>query len=115
MIESGEKARRKGKIESSSVNSPSHPPRQPRRLTQAAESSTSVPDLEQSQLTFSGEDSVPSIIRSRHAESGTTRDISSILGLGSSFGSFSLTKPQTQEDRWSAVLDLIPHRQEVVT
>ncbi|KAL1963749.1 hypothetical protein VTN77DRAFT_7815 [Rasamsonia byssochlamydoides] len=66
---------------------------------------------------FSGDNSVVSIVRLRaqHQDRELARDVGPVLGLQNTYRSYPFMDVKTAEDRWAALLQILPRRQEVLT
>lgn len=64
---------------------------------------------------YSGEDSIPSIIRRQHSEAEGSQRLSSVLGLQNTFNNYPFMDPQTPESHWKRILTIVPEPQHVFT
>ncbi|KAJ9325890.1 transcriptional regulator family: Fungal Specific TF [Paecilomyces variotii] len=65
---------------------------------------------------YSGENSVVSILRlrTRDPNGDMARKAGSVLGLQNSYTSYPFMDPQTPQERWAALLKIIPRREEIL-
>ncbi|KAF4215073.1 hypothetical protein CNMCM8980_008754 [Aspergillus fumigatiaffinis] len=63
---------------------------------------------------FSGENTVISILGSHDTDGSIANKASSVLGLQNSFSNYPFLGPQTPIDRWKALIEILPRREEVL-
>lgn len=65
---------------------------------------------------YSGDNSVVSILRSRAsgATDSVARQVGSVLGLQNTFNSYPFMDAKTPHERWKSLLEVLPHRTEVL-
>jgi hypothetical protein len=63
---------------------------------------------------FSGENTVISILGSHDTDGSIANKASSVLGLQNSFSNYPFLGPQTSIDRWKALIEILPRREEVL-
>ncbi|KAL3474315.1 hypothetical protein BJX99DRAFT_231968 [Aspergillus californicus] len=95
-------------------------PSRPRPST-ATQSSVLTADESQSpsrqrseSYVFSGDNSLVSILRQQDPDGSMAREATSVLGLHNTYQSYPFIDHKTPHDRWVALLDILPHRDEVL-
>ncbi|KAL2832524.1 hypothetical protein BDW59DRAFT_157347 [Aspergillus cavernicola] len=63
---------------------------------------------------FSGDNSLVSILRQQDPDGSMAREATSVLGLHNTYLSYPFIDYKTPQDRWAALLDILPHRDEVL-
>lgn len=63
---------------------------------------------------FSGDNSLVSILRQQDPDGDMAREATSVLGLHNTYLSYPFIESKTPHDRWVAILDSLPHRDEVL-
>ncbi|OJJ06738.1 hypothetical protein ASPVEDRAFT_140590 [Aspergillus versicolor CBS 583.65] len=63
---------------------------------------------------FSGDNSLVSILRQQDPDGSMAREATSVLGLHNTYLSYPFIESKTPHDRWVAILDILPHRDEVL-
>ncbi|KAL4814949.1 fungal-specific transcription factor domain-containing protein [Aspergillus spinulosporus] len=84
---------------------PSSPLGSPRSSAQANEASSYV---------FSGDNSLVSMLRQQDPDGAMAREATSVLGLHNTYLSYPFIESKTPQDRWVALVDILPHRDEVL-
>lgn len=63
---------------------------------------------------FSGDNSLVSMLHQQDPEGTMAREATSVLGLHNTYLSYPFIESKTPPDRWVAILDILPHRDEVL-
>lgn len=63
---------------------------------------------------FSGDNSLVSMLHQQDPEGTMAREATSVLGLHNTYLSYPFIESKTPHDRWVAILDILPHRDEVL-
>jgi hypothetical protein len=84
---------------------PTSPLSSPRSSAQANEASSYV---------FSGDNSLVSMLRQQDPDGAMAREATSVLGLHNTYLSYPFIESKTPQDRWVALVDILPHRDEVL-
>ncbi|KAL3431657.1 fungal-specific transcription factor domain-containing protein [Aspergillus tetrazonus] len=84
---------------------PTSPLSSPRSSAQANEASSYI---------FSGDNSLVSMLRQQDPDGVMAREATSVLGLHNTYLSYPFIESKTPQDRWVAVVDILPHRDEVL-
>jgi hypothetical protein len=82
----------------------SSPPDSPRSSAQNQDSS----------YVFSGDNSLVSMLRQQDPDGTMAREATSVLGLHNTYLSYPFIESKSPHDRWVAILDILPHRDEVL-
>ncbi|RDW67261.1 Zn(II)2Cys6 transcription factor [Aspergillus mulundensis] len=67
-----------------------------------------------SSYVFSGDHSLVSMLRQQDPDGAMAREATSVLGLHNTYLSYPFIESKTPQDRWAALLDILPHRDEVL-
>ncbi|KAL3457103.1 hypothetical protein BJX64DRAFT_25878 [Aspergillus heterothallicus] len=63
---------------------------------------------------FSGDNSLVSILHQQDPHSAVGREATSVLGLHNTYLSYPFIESKTPHERWTALIDILPHRDEVL-
>ncbi|KAL4932395.1 Zn(II)2Cys6 transcription factor [Aspergillus undulatus] len=63
---------------------------------------------------FSGDNSLVSMLRQQDPDGAMAREATSVLGLHNTYPSYPFIETKKPQDRWAALLDILPHRDEVL-
>ncbi|KAL4961563.1 Zn(II)2Cys6 transcription factor [Aspergillus stella-maris] len=76
--------------------------------------SSAQPNQESSSYVFSGDNSLVSMLRQQDPDGTMAREATSVLGLHNTYMSYPFIESKTPQDRWAALVDILPHRDEVL-
>ncbi|KAL4874270.1 hypothetical protein BJY04DRAFT_212200 [Aspergillus karnatakaensis] len=71
-------------------------------------------NVDSSSYVFSGDNSLVSILRQQDPNGSMAREATSVLGLHNTYLSYPFLDLKTPEDRWAALVDILPKRDEVL-
>ncbi|KAL4981485.1 fungal-specific transcription factor domain-containing protein [Aspergillus falconensis] len=80
----------------------------------ASPRSSAQPNNEASSYVFSGDNSLVSMLRQQDPDGAMAREATSVLGLHNTYLSYPFIESKTPQDRWAALVDILPHRDEVL-
>ncbi|KAL2818677.1 hypothetical protein BJX63DRAFT_429176 [Aspergillus granulosus] len=63
---------------------------------------------------FAGDNSLVSILNQQDPHGSMAREATSVLGLHNTYLSYPFIEPKTPHERWIALIDILPHRDEVL-
>lgn len=63
---------------------------------------------------FSGDNSLVSMLGQQDPDGAMARQATSVLGLHNTYASYPFLEAKTPQGRWAALLDILPHRDEVL-
>ncbi|KAJ0414157.1 phenylacrylic acid decarboxylase [Aspergillus carlsbadensis] len=63
---------------------------------------------------FAGDNSLVSMLHQQDPHGSMARDATSVLGLHNTYLSYPFTESKTPQERWAALIDVLPHRDEVL-
>ncbi|KAL3493378.1 hypothetical protein BJX62DRAFT_235450 [Aspergillus germanicus] len=63
---------------------------------------------------FAGDNSLVSMLHQQDPHGSMAREATSVLGLHNTYLSYPFIEPKTPQERWTALIDVIPHRDEVL-
>ncbi|KAL4949837.1 fungal-specific transcription factor domain-containing protein [Aspergillus filifer] len=72
------------------------------------------PNQESSSYVFSGDNSLVSMLHQQDPDGSMAREATSVLGLHNTYMSYPFIESKTPQDRWAALVDILPHRDEVL-
>ncbi|KAL4902693.1 hypothetical protein BDW74DRAFT_180395 [Aspergillus multicolor] len=75
---------------------------------------TSAQPNDSSSYVYSGDNSLVSMLRQQDPDGAMAREATSVLGLHNTYLSYPFIDSKTPQDRWAALLDIVPHRDEVL-
>jgi hypothetical protein len=67
-----------------------------------------------SSYVFSGDNSLVSLLQQQDPDGSMAREATSVLGLHNTYLSYPFIDLKTPEDRWAALVDILPQRDEVL-
>ncbi|KAL4863534.1 hypothetical protein BDV12DRAFT_202008 [Aspergillus spectabilis] len=80
----------------------------------ASPRSSVQPNNDTSSYVFSGDNSLVSILQQQDPDGSMAREATSVLGLHNTYLSYPFIDLKTPEDRWAALVDILPQRDEVL-
>ncbi|KAJ5761787.1 uncharacterized protein N7511_005169 [Penicillium nucicola] len=104
-------------VQSAGVSSPKRIEPEARAAHASASPSIGLrPDDTAKDYSYSGDNSLVSILRSRASGSNESmaREVGSVLGLQNSFSIYPFMDPKTPHERWKSLLSVLPQRNEVL-
>ncbi|KAL6238463.1 hypothetical protein BDW75DRAFT_20900 [Aspergillus navahoensis] len=72
------------------------------------------PNNEATSYVFSGDNSLVSMLRQQDSDGAMAREATSVLGLHNTYLSYPFIESKTPQDRWVALVDILPRRDEVL-
>ncbi|KAL4943113.1 hypothetical protein BDV06DRAFT_211313 [Aspergillus oleicola] len=76
--------------------------------------SSAQPSQDSSSYVFSGDNSLVSMLHQQDPDGTMAREATSVLGLHNTYLSYPFIELKTPQDRWAALVDILPHRDEVL-